>query len=188
ADALRAAQESILAGSGSAAELAHASVAHDEAMRALMAKAPGLLNREGVAPSSAALERAAETLRAVALDEEARDGFAAGRLTRERRASGMGFTAAPAPKTPKRKKAEPDRTAEKERERARAAAEAAKDRHRAAREALTDRERELREAERDAQAAQRRVDKAAAALARAREKESQARSELNEAQQAARRR
>lgn len=187
ADALRAAQEGILAGSGSAAELARASVDHDEAMRALMGKAPGLLSREGVAPSSATLERARETLRAIALDDEARDGFATGRLTRERRASGMGFPAAAAPNAPKSKKAAPDRTAEKERERAQAAVDTAKARHKAAREAVADLERELRTTEREAQAAQRRVDKAAAALARAREKEAKAQAQLDEAQAAARR-
>ncbi len=185
-DALRAAQNNILAGKGSSGELAGAAVEHDEAMRTLMGKAPGLLNREGVSPSSATLDRAAETLRATALDEEARDGFAAGRLTRERRASGMGFAAGAPEKAPSsRKKPAPDRT--QERERARAAVETAKARHQAAREAVVELGRELREAERDAKAAQRRADRAAAALARAREKEAHARTQLEDAQAEAKR-
>ena len=185
-DALRAAQDNILAGKGSSGELARAAVEHDEAMRALMGKAPGLLSREGVSPSPTTLDRAAETLRAVALDEHARDEFATGRLTREHRASGMGFAAGAPPKaSPSRGKQPPDRT--QERERARAAVETAKARHQAAREAVVELGRELREAERDAKAAQRRADRAATALARAREKEAQAREQLDEAQAAAKR-
>jgi len=71
-DALRAAQESALSGKGGRDELAGASQEHADAMRALMSKAPGLLDRRGASPSATTLERAAETLRAIPLDDEAR--------------------------------------------------------------------------------------------------------------------
>jgi hypothetical protein len=187
AESLRRVQEQILAGGGGAGDLSRASVEHEGAMRALLKKAPGLLNREGVAPSDATLERASDTLRAIALDDDARAAFAAGRLAREQRASGLGF-APDAASPPRRKRGavrqsepEPSPSA-KERERARAAVDAAKARHRAAREAVAERGRALRQAEREAQTAQRRVDKAEAALARAREKEERAAAQVEQAQ------
>ena len=90
-DALRVAQERALAREGNRDELAGAAAEHTDAMRALLARGPGLLDREGGSPSETTLERAAETLRAIPLDHEARAGFAAGRLTREHRAAGLGF-------------------------------------------------------------------------------------------------
>jgi hypothetical protein len=203
-DALRAAQDQALAGKGDRDELGSAAAEHAEAMRMLLAKAPGLLDSKGGSPSQAALERAAETLRAVALDEQARAGFASGRLTREHQAAGLGFMAPgdgePAAPPARRKGAArgkqrraaeqpPDaaKAAAEERERARAAISEAKSLHRARKQKVAELERELGRAEREAQSAQRRVDKAATALERAREKEADSQTRLEEAEAAAKR-
>jgi len=204
-DALRAAQDQALAGKGGRDELASAAAEHTDAMRTLLAKAPGLLDTQGGSPSQTALERAAETLRAVALDEQARAGFASGRLTREHQAAGLGFMA-PSDAEPaalparrkgaargkERRTAEPPaekaaQAAAEERERARAAIREAKSLHRARKQKVAELERELGRAEREAQSAQRRVDKAAAALERAREKEADSQTRLEEAEAAAKR-
>jgi hypothetical protein len=183
-EALRAAQDRAIAGKGDRQELAGAGSEHAEAMRALLAKAPGLLDSKGVSPSAATLERAAETLRAIPLDHEARAGFADGRLTRERQASGLGLALGASP--PARRappgKASPKKDAERK-ERARAAIKQAKARHRDQQKKVSELERELRAAEREAASAQRRVDKATSALdaARAKHAETQARIEKAEA-------
>jgi len=166
-DALRDAQERALARKGDRDELAGASQKHADAMRSLLSKASGLLDSRGASPSATTLERAAETLRAIPLDDEARAGFAAGRLTREHRAAGLGFAAAGPAHKPAAKPKEAERRAE-ERARAQAAVKEAKARQRA-------REREVRAAERE-------VEKAQAALARAREKEEEAAAQLAEAE------
>jgi hypothetical protein len=207
-DALRAAQDHALAGKGGRDELATAGAEHADAMRTLLAKAPGLLDSKGGSPSQAVLERAAETLRAVALDEEARAGFASGRLTRERQAAGLGFmapgdgepAATPTPrkgaargKQPRAAEPPPDKAAkaaaeERERaERARAAVSDAKSLRRARKQKVAELERELGRAEREARSAQRRVDKAAAALERAREKEADSQARLEQAEADAKR-
>lgn len=90
-DALRVAQERALARQASREELARATQEHAEAMRTLLSKAPGFLDRRGAPPSQITLERAAETLRAILLDDAVRAAFAAGRLTREHRTAGLGF-------------------------------------------------------------------------------------------------
>jgi hypothetical protein len=158
--ALRVAQECALAGQAGREELAGATKEHAEAVRTLLSKAPGFLDRHGAPPSQITLERAAETLRAILLDDAVRAGFAAGRLTREHRAAGLGFavsglaTVAPASpaksaKPGKRPKGGASAAAAKEVQRraqesarTRAAATEARSRHRA-------RQREVSEAQRD---------------------------------------
>jgi hypothetical protein len=98
---LRDAHERLVAGDGDASELRAAAEAEHAAASALASDAPGFLDREGHAPSRATLDRVAETIRAVALDDEARAGFEAGRLTRERAAAGFGPLAGAAPAEPK---------------------------------------------------------------------------------------
>src|SRR6516165_23590 len=61
-DALRVAQERALARQASREELVGATQEHAEAMRALLSKAQGFLDRRGAPPSQITLERAAETL------------------------------------------------------------------------------------------------------------------------------
>jgi hypothetical protein len=206
-DALRTTQERALAGKGKPGELGGATREHADAMRALLAKAPGLLDGDGHSPSSATLDRAEETLRAIALDDEARTGFACGRLTRERQAAGLGFALAdagePAPKRSRRagkekpKPAAPkrdDAKKEKERERARkdaeraqAALKEARSRHRDQQKQVADRRRELSAAEREAEGIQRKLAKATDALEKASAKASDTEAALEEAEEAAKR-
>lgn len=147
-EAVRAAQERALAGKGKPGELGEATEEHGRAMRALLGKAPGLLDREGRSPSAATLDRAAETLRAIALDDEARAGFASGRLTRERQASGLGFAPGASAPAAARKRSGAARTQEKERKaRAQAALKDAKAKHREQTRKVAELERALKRAQ-----------------------------------------
>jgi hypothetical protein len=189
-EALRAAQERALAGKASAHELSRASEEHSAAMGELLAKAPGTLDSKGNAPSRATLDRAAETLRAIPLDEEARAGFASGRLTRERQASGLGFAlgAEPGQRRPTRARTSQPGVDAQRRERAQAALKEARARHREQGKKVAELQRALRQAEREAESAQRRVAKAAAALDAGRAKQAEAQARLEEAEATAARR
>jgi len=102
-DALLAAQEALLAGSGDGAELRAASGRVQEALVPLLAAARGLLDGRGRALSEATLAKVAETLHAAAIDPDAREEVAAGRAVRELVHVGLGAVAAPsAPARPKR--------------------------------------------------------------------------------------
>jgi hypothetical protein len=199
-DALRVAQERALARQASREELAGATQAHAEAMRTLLSKAPGFLDRRGAPPSQITLERAAETLRAILLDDAVRVGFAAGRLTREHRAAGLGFalsgrtTVAPASaaksikpgKRPKRgasaASAKEAQRRARERARAQSAATEARSRHRAWQRHVSEPQRDVRQAERELERAQRRLEKAKQALVRARGKEADAGKRVEQAE------
>jgi hypothetical protein len=199
-DALRVTQERALARRASREELAGATHEYAEAMRTLLSKAPGLLDRRGAPPSQITVERAAETLRAILLDDLARAGFAAGRLTREHRAAGLGFaasgraTAAPVgpgktAKPGKRPKVgataatakEAERRAH-ERARAQAVATEARSRHRARRREVSEAQRDVRQAERELERARRRLERAQQALERARDKEADAGKRVKQAE------
>jgi hypothetical protein len=203
---LRAAHERLLGGAGKGDEVRGAGADEGKAVRALLARAEGLLDAGGAAPSRATLDRVAETLQAVALEHEARAAFAAGRLTRERRAAGLdpfggdveGGTDAPeeperakpsrqrsARRSPKGKG--PDRAAEKRRQEKASAREAVKDakaEQRDRRRDVVGAERDLERARREAESAQRRLEKATAELERAREEEGEAAARVAEAQAA----
>jgi hypothetical protein len=204
-DGLRLTQERALARQASREELAGATQEYAEAMRTLLSKAPGFLDRRGAPPSQSTLERAAETLRATLLDDVARAGFATGRLTREHRAAGLGFaasgraTAAPAgpgktTKPGKRAKAgaaaatanEVQRRAQ-ESARARAVATEARSRHQARQREVSEAQREVRQAERELERAQRRLGRAEQALERARDKEADAGKRVEQAEASANR-
>lgn len=189
AEALRTAQDRTVAGKGSAQDLSRAAQEHADAVEALLAKAPGLLDGQGRAPSTATLERAADTLRAIPLDEDVRTSFASGRLTREGHAAGFGFMpgAEAAEATPKSRPTRDRGDAAKEKAAARTAVTEAKARQRAGRKETTDLERALGQAERDAESAKRRLDDAAAALERAREKEAGLKDQVDEAEAAVKR-
>src|SRR4051812_33778839 len=193
ADKLRKSQERLLAGKGKGGELAEAAERQNAAVRALMARAAGLLDRDGHSPSSSTLEKAEETLRAVALDDDAREEFAAGRFTRERRASGLGLlgsggavAAPPARPAKKTKKDDKPQRAE-QRARAREALKEAKEQHRARKRGLSDAERAVRDAERDVERAQRRRADASTALDEAEAAEAEAQQRVAEAEAAAKR-
>jgi hypothetical protein len=202
-DALRVAQERALARQASREELAGATQDHAEAMRILLSKAPGLLDRRGAPPSQMTLERVAETLRAILLDDAVRAGFAAGRLTREHRAAGLGFAVSGRPtvaaarpatgiKPGKRPKggasaAAVDRRRAQERARARAVATEARSRQRARQRDVFESQRDVRQAERELESAQRRLERAKQALVRARDKEADAGKRVEQAEATARR-
>ncbi len=177
-DALRAAQDDVLAGRGDAQSL-RAAVEHERAaVDALTDAARGLLSSEGNELSETIIERVSDTLHAAALDDEARSQVSEGRLERELRHIGLGGFGAlgAAPPAPRAEKRAPKRSAAKEtgtdekkkaRERERTAREEAKAREEARREArATEREAKRREerAERAANLARERRDKAAEAL------------------------
>jgi len=178
-EAVRAAQERAISGKGKAGELGAATEEHGTAMRALLAKAPGLLDRQGRSPSATTLDRAADTLRSIPLDDEARAGFASGRLTRERQASGLGFSPG-VPSPPARKRSGAARTQEKERKaRAQAALKDAKAKHREQGQKVAELERALASAERE-------LKKAATALDAARVEQAKTQARLEEVEAAAR--
>jgi hypothetical protein len=204
-DALRLTQERALARRASREELAGATREYAEAMGALLAKAPGFLDRRGATPSEITLERAAETLRAIFLDDVARAATAAGRFTREQRAAGLGFgvsgraTAAPAgpqktAKPGKRPKTDATTATAKEverrareRARAQAAATEARSLHRARQRDVSEAQRYVTQAERELERAQQRLERAKQALERAHNKEADAGKRVEQAEATARR-
>jgi hypothetical protein len=159
------------AGEGGGDELRRAMEAHQEAVEGLMEDVGGALAEAGHdRPGN--LDRARETLRAVATDEELRAEFEAGRVVRDREP--VGFGSAPAPKAAPKRRAEakkPSResarrlkAAERSHEAAVKAADRARARVQKAESALDAARGELEEAEadeRDAADALRRADSGA---------------------------
>jgi hypothetical protein len=95
-DALIAAQEALLAGTGDAAALRTAVEDERAAVDGLLEAARGLLTGAGRDLGETTIERVRETLHAGAIDAEARADVAAGRAVRERAHAGLGpFGAAP---------------------------------------------------------------------------------------------
>jgi hypothetical protein len=148
-----ASAQSGAAGEGGGEQLREAMGAHQRAVDELMGEVEKALAAEGH-KSPAMADRARETLRALATDDELREEFEAGRVARDREP--VGFGSAPAPKAAPKKKADPKREREdaavrKKAERAEAAAAKAVARARAKAEkaegALEDARAELREAE-----------------------------------------
>jgi hypothetical protein len=205
AEQLQEAQQRVLAGKSSSGELARAGVEQSEAIRGLMAKAPGMLDSRGHSPTDATLEKAEQTLRAVPLDERAREEFAAGRLTREHRATGFGLldadgaaaaavsaiSAAPAKtkreSAPGPAKPKPDKAAQEKQRRAEQRAhakQALKDARAvlaARRRAVSGAKSELSQARREAERAERKVRQAGEALERAEAAEAEAAERVAEA-------
>jgi hypothetical protein len=107
-DALAAAQDAILAGKGSGADLREATERERAAVEPLVDAARGLLTASGGDLSQATIERVRETLHAGAIDPDAREEVASGRATRERAPQGLfgGGDVAIAP-APRARKAEP---------------------------------------------------------------------------------
>ncbi len=157
-DALRSAQDDVLAGRGDAASLRAAVERERLAVRTLTDAARGLLTSEGEELSDTMVERVSDTLHAAALDDDAREQVSGGRLERELRHVGIGGLGALAggPAPPRSKKATATRKTNKQ------AGERA-DRERA------DRERTARE--------QAKADDEARRAARATEREARRRAE-----------
>ena len=193
-DALSTAQDAVLAGKGSGAKLREASERERAAVEALVEAARGLLGATGGDLSEATIERVRETLHAGAIDSEARDEVAAGRVVRERSPQGLFGAdpfAAPAPKRAAKTEPKPE---PKPKPRAKAkgtsddAAERRREREEAAqrkREEAEARKRERQEAverQRDRKAAADRAGKAQRALEQAQERTAKAAERLEEAQ------
>jgi hypothetical protein len=166
-DALRRAHEQAASGRGDAQALRKATQDERAAVDTLMEAARGLLTSDGHELSPTVIDRVAETLRAAALDPDARSQVSGGRLERELRHVGLGLLGdipAPTAPAPKRKapapkgKQDQERKAAEARERERA--QALKDARATEKEAR----RELERAQKAAASAQARRDKAAAAL------------------------
>ena len=193
-DALRSAQDDVLAGRGDAQSLRAAVDGERKAVEALTDAARGLLSSEGEELSDTMVERVSDTLHAAALDDDAREQVTGGHLERELRHVGLGGLGAlggpPAPPAPPRRAAtkkkagsgqEEKQSVEHERElreRAKKRDEARKDARATEREARRRAER----AERAAQVAHERRDSAAAVLRDAEEQLEEAQAALAEAQ------
>jgi hypothetical protein len=174
-DALAAAQDAILAGKGSGADLRAATERERAAVEPLVDAARGLLTASGGDLSEATIERVRQTLHAGAIDPEARDEVASGRATRERAPQGLfggGAAVAAPPPAPRARKAEsaakpkPKPAAKPKRD----AAAAKREREQAARE-----RKEAAARERARKAAEQRVAKAEKAVAAAGERAEAAR-------------
>jgi len=164
-DALRSAQDDVLAGRGDARSLRAAVERERLAVQELTDSARGLLSSEGHELSDTIVERVADTLHAAALDDDARAQVSGGRLERELRHVGLGGLGAfsgegsPAPRAEKRaeKRAEQERSV---REQAKAEEEA----RRAARATEREARRRVERAARAAKIALERRDNAAEVL------------------------
>ena len=175
---LRAAQERVLAG-GPARELRDAADAERKAVARLVAAARVVLADAGLAATETTLDRVGETLRAAAVDEEARDLLERGRLTRDLDAAGFGPLPAslPASRPPRGaggRAAEP-RVDDRRRERAEATL-------RERRAEVSELSASLRDAERRADEARRAAEAAAEAAARERGRLEQAQQRLARAE------
>jgi hypothetical protein len=194
-DRLRDAQSAVLAGHGDAGALRAGADAVRVAVRSLVHGAEGLLSSDGHELSPSTLERVAETLQAAALDADARQATADGRLERELRYVALGVGGGPAPaRAPSRRKAKPspDRRAGAPATRptnddAAAAARAQRERaeaHKRAQGAERDARRELDRANRALRNADQRRERATEALREADEELAAARSDAEAAEQA----
>src|SRR5689334_18383698 len=136
-DALRRAHEQAASGRGDAQALRKATQEERAAVDTLIEAARGLLTSDGHELSPTVIDRVAETLRAAALDPDARAQVSEGRLERELRHVGLGFLGdatpaapTPAPKRkataakPKQDRAQKAEAEARERERAQAMKEA----------------------------------------------------------------
>ncbi|HEU5279834.1 MAG TPA: hypothetical protein VFU26_13130 [Gaiellaceae bacterium] len=163
-DELRDAQREALAGNETDA-LRAATRAQRDTLQALTHRAHELLGEAGVAPGAAVVERIASTLRAAAVDPDARERLESGRLNEELEAPGFGaFEGMPLP--PARKQ---QRRPRKPPADARRAERLRK---------LQERARELEDAAREAE---REAERSTAAAERARAKADRARAELDAA-------
>jgi hypothetical protein len=194
-DALRSAQDDVLAGRGDAQSLRAAVDGERKAVEALTDAVRGLLSSEGEELSDTMVERVSDTLHAAALDDDAREQVTGGHLERELRHVGLGGLGAlgggpPAPPAPPRraatkKEAGSGRQKKRAVEHERALRDQAKKRDEARKDArATEREarRRAERAERAAQVAHERRDSAAAVLRDAEEQLEGAQAALAEAQ------
>jgi hypothetical protein len=172
---VRAAQARLLQRRGSPDDLRAATEQQNQAVRELVARASGFLDREGKSPSRSTLDKVEETLRALAGDAETSAAFAAGWLTKEARASGFPLAGPPATQRPKRGPSE-------DRARAREALKQARAEQRERRREVIAAERVVRRARQEAERADRRLKEAADALERAQAREADAATRIADAE------
>lgn len=169
-DALSEVQSQVLAGQADGRTLGEAAERERAAVSALVDAARKLLADEGQDPSATVLERVSETLHAAALEDDARQSVAQGRLERELRHVGLGMGASGATRSPaktRRGAQSPKTKARKQAADKRAEQAAARRRAEARKRAEADEVDARRHAERAAkalQAAERRRSRAADAL------------------------
>jgi hypothetical protein len=169
-EALRKAQNRLLAGEDATDALREATAEERDAIRALSERAEAVLQGAGRPASRSMLERVAATLQAAAVDDEGRRLLEAGRLTVDLDPAGFGGLAgAPAPSAPQKPRSQKPTAAERRRVR-----EEEQRRRKQLRE-------EALELERVARAAEREADKAEAVAAKARSRADQARVEADAA-------
>jgi hypothetical protein len=162
AERLREAQQRALAGNATVEEVAEATLAERDAVRALLAGARALL---GPRATPALLDRLGQTLRAAAIDEAARPLLELGRLTEEMKAVGFGPLEAVGPT--RRRGDEVARAARERVTTLRATARALTDEAEAAEEAARDAERAAQILLEDAEERRAEAERAAAELAEA---------------------
>jgi hypothetical protein len=174
---LRAAHEQVLAG-GPRDDLERARDDERLAIGELAAAARPLLEDAGHPPTEAVLDRVRETLHAAVVDEDLAGRVRAGRLEKEERATGFGFTnlpaatvkpGRPAPARPKpAQKPAMDGPAAAKRRRAQERLQGAREALGEAERALKGKRRELAQAEREVERRRTAVETARRALERAR--------------------
>ena len=170
---LRAAQESLLTGSGERSALQHAAREERDLIAELTRDATAVAGEAGTAGTASLDEKIRATLHAAVLDEETAAGLAAGRLLREREAAGL-FGAPAIDVAPPR----PTRgTAPSKHSRSRAGRESAK-----AADRRRKQERELTAAKADEQKARRVHSAAVKSTERARKQVKEADAALRDAQ------
>jgi hypothetical protein len=181
-DALRAAQDDVLAGRGDAQSLRAAVEQERAAVDALTDAARGLLSSQGNELSDTIIERVSDTLHAAALDDEARSRVSEGRIERELQHVGLGGfgglgAAPPVPRTDKRapERSPTQKTGTDEKKKAR-------ERERTAREEAKAREEARRDARATEREAKRRAERADRAANLARERRNKAAEALREAE------
>jgi len=189
-DALRKAQDGVLAGRDDAGSLRSAAARERAAVDELSQAARGLLSSQGHELSATIIERVSDTLHAAALDDDARNHVRGGRLERELRHVGLGTTG-PVPR------AAPGRAKDKDKDKDKAVERAAAEERATARAGARAAEREARRraerAVRAAEMARERHDRAAEALeaaeqalAAADKEQAEAEAQLEDAERAVR--
>lgn len=190
-DDLAEAQAQAAAGQRAGDAMRDATRRQREAMSDLLQAAEGLLSSAGQALSQTTLERVGDTLRAAAIDPDARDQVKDGCLTHELKFAGLGIGAlgdpspTPAPAKPgtSKPKARPAKDLEAERKH-RAALKAAQKTQTEARQAATRAEKELSAAHHKREEAAASLTEAERLLADALQRAEQAADELTTAEKA----
>ena len=178
---LRRAHEAVLSGRGASDELERATARERRAVEGLVEAARGLVSGRGRFLDESVIQGVRQTLHAAVTDEDVRGQVAAGRIDRDRVASGLGMAGVPAPaaggrpRPAKRPRSTPrpassGRAADERRARlaeARRRLEEARDRARTVRGRAAEARKAVRAAEREHAGAQKRLEAARAASERA---------------------